>query len=316
MKPELQRIEAMLAQSNPEPKTRENRLIPSNSNSISFTVSAAGISTSPTNTLPENPPLTSERTVGQPSTPAVALPNVFASRSQLPLTGKATPEQKGQAGSPESHDRSPRSNPTVSFKIAPPAAPPVAEVVRPFPVQNDTPSTIDLPKFKLPHFSTSRQVTNPEFAIGLLKEMQGIVTEWQKNLQQIVLQIQDLYLEGPVIDGWLESKPFEPQFSGATVLRHAEIDRLMEYVEELLKNSGVEANPKLPRTGYRLCGLDADGQLWTRPCPSEKLPQVSLAIARYQKLRQLLSQKRHLEDRLDEFAQALIALHKVMKKAD
>jgi hypothetical protein len=314
MKPELRRIEAMLSQSNQKPQPGGSRAVPSQSNSISFTVAAEG-STAPLNP-PQNPPLPLEQPIAQSTDTSIRLPNFFASKMQEASAPSEATAKAGNLGSPEPGDRPPIPNSPVSFKIAPPSTPLVAEVVRPFPVQDDTPATIDLPKFKLPHFSASRQVTNPEFAIGLLKEMQGIVAEWQKELQQIVLKIQDLYLEGAVIDGWLESKPFEPQFSGAAVLRHAEIDRLMEYVEELLKNSGVEANPKLPRTGYRLCGLDADGQLWSRPCPPEKLPQVSLAIARYQKLRQLLSQKRRLEDRLDEFAQSLIALHKTMKQID
>jgi hypothetical protein len=64
-----------------------------------------------------------------------------------------------------------------------------------------------------------------------------------------------------------------------------------------------------PRVGYRLCGLGADGQLWSRPCPLEQVPQLSLAIARHQKLRQLLAQKQHLENRLNQLSQTLVELH-------
>lgn len=171
--------------------------------------------------------------------------------------------------------------------------------------------TLDLPKFKLPDFSNSRQVTNPEFALGLLKEMHRMVTKWQIQLRQVSAQIQTLYLEGPIIDGWLESHPHEPQHLGAAILRHAEIDRLMEYVEEICK--GTSTGEKSTQAEYRLCGLDADGQLWARPCATEKVPEVSLAIARYQKLRQYLAQKQQLENRLNTFVQSLIALRSSLK---
>jgi hypothetical protein len=176
---------------------------------------------------------------------------------------------------------------TVSSKAMPagasasPLQERISEMLHPYPAKESSPLP-NLPKSKLPNFSNSRHVTNPEFALKLLKEIEGMVSAWQRELQNILLKIQDLYLEGPVIDGWLESQTSETKpSSGPVVLRHAEIEKLMEYVEDICKLSELENSEDPPRTDYRLCGLDADGQLWSRPCPTEQVPIVSLAIARY-----------------------------------
>lgn len=192
-----------------------------------------------------------------------------------------------------------------------------AEQVRPFPAQKSSAEIPNLPKFKLPSFSSHRHVANPALAMGLLKELEGTVEGWQTELQQILLQIQALYLEGPIVDGWLESHSREPQprpsaAGTSAVIRHAEVDRLMDYVQEICNvQPGTEQTVtcESPRTGYRLCGLGEDGKPWSRPCPPEQIAQVSLAIARYQKLRQLLARKQYLEARLSQLAKTLIALH-------
>ncbi|NJL36327.1 MAG: hypothetical protein HC899_05855 [Leptolyngbyaceae cyanobacterium SM1_4_3] len=235
------------------------------------------------------------------------LQRIEATLEQLQTQRVATADQAG--------DRA------FSFKLS--AATPfrrsriATEQVRPFPTQRSSAEIPNLPKFKLPSFSSHRHVANPALAMGLLKELEGTVEGWQTELQQILLKIQALYLEGPIIDGWLESHPREAQpnpstVESSTVIRHAEVDRLMDYVQEIC-NVQPEAEQTVacesPRTGYRLCGLGEDGQPWSRPCPPEQIAQVSLAIARYQKLRQLLGRKQYLEARLSQLAQTLIALH-------
>jgi hypothetical protein len=208
-----------------------------------------------------------------------------------------------------------------SFKLSANSALPgqgmTADRVRPFPAQKSYAEIPNLPKFKLPSFSSHRHVANPALAMGLLKELEGTVENWQAELQQILLQIQALYLEGPIVDGWLESHSHEPQpsrpdISGSAVIRHADVDHLMDYVQEIC-NTQPETQQTVscetPRTGYRLCGLSEDGQPWSRPCPPEQLPHVSLAIARYQKLRQLLGRRQYLEARLSQLAKTLVALH-------
>ncbi|MBV8883039.1 MAG: hypothetical protein JO235_03430 [Chroococcidiopsidaceae cyanobacterium CP_BM_RX_35] len=115
-----------------------------------------------------------------------------------------------------------------------------------------------LPQFN-PSFSAQKHNTD----LNLSFELPSSVAACQTELQRIVQQIQSLYLEGPIVDGWLESDPSESI-----------------------------------RPGYRLCGLDEAGNMWSHPCPPEQLPSVSIAIARYQQLLQLLKRKQQIETRL------------------
>jgi hypothetical protein len=173
--------------------------------------------------------------------------------------------------------------------------------VEPFRVEKPQPQTPVLPKLKSSQVSQSHYTTNPpELAMNLLQELQQLVVSWQQELNQIVRQIESLYEEGPIINGWLESQSSDPSQS-ITSLRHAEIDELMNYVEKIFTQTGGSS-----LADYRLCGLDENGQLWSKPCPVKQVPAVSLAIARYQKLRQLLNRKELLENRLTQLAESLV----------
>ncbi|QLE57178.1 hypothetical protein [Nostoc sp. TCL26-01] len=178
--------------------------------------------------------------------------------------------------------------------------------VQTFPTEEGVGKTPSLPKFKTPSFSSHRHGANPALAMNILQEIQEHVAGWQQELQSILQQIQDIYLEGPIVNGWLESNPKEPETGSTATLRHAEVDRLMNYVEEICASEG-----KSPAqiTGYRLCGVDNSGQVWSRPCPSDQLASVSMAIARYQKLRQMLGRKQYLETKLSQLAETLVVLH-------
>ncbi len=112
---------------------------------------------------------------------------------------------------------------------------------------------------------------NASLAVSLLQEMQSTIGGWQTVLQTITQQVQAIYAEGPMVDGWMET----------------------------------EENG----SGYRLCGLSEAGQPWVRDCPAEQVPDVSLAIARFQRFQQLSSRKRKLESRLTQLTEALIELH-------
>jgi hypothetical protein len=191
---------------------------------------------------------------------------------------------------------------------------PQHESVPTFPVQDIGGKTPNLPKFKNPSFSNHRHGANPALAVNLLQEIQENVISWQKELQNILQQIQDIYLEGPIVNGWLESNPRETEKGGTATLRHGEVERLMDYVEEICA-AGAKVSYQSPVNGYRLCGLDAAGKVWSRPCPAEQLPGVSLAIARYQKLRQLLGRKQYLETRLSQLAETLVILHSHIQQA-
>ncbi|MBE9251716.1 hypothetical protein IQ226_21905 [Dolichospermum sp. LEGE 00240] len=177
-----------------------------------------------------------------------------------------------------------------------------------FPAQENGEKTPTLPKFKTPSFSNHRHGANPALAMNMLQEIQDKVADWQLELQKIIQQIQDIYLEGPIINGWLESNVQEPETVGTATLRHAEVERLMNYVEEICASSEKESYKPL-HTDYRLCGVDTAGQVWSRPCPVEQVPSVSIAIARHQRLRQLLGRKQDLENRLSQLAETLVMLH-------
>jgi len=180
--------------------------------------------------------------------------------------------------------------------------------VQTFTAQDGVGKTPSLPKFKTPTFSNHRHGANPALAMNVLQEIQEKVAGWQYELQNILQQIQDIYLEGPIVNGWLESNPSEPETRGTATLRHAEVERLMDYVEEICAKDG-KAPHQAYRTGYHLCGLDNSGKVWSRPCPPDQLVSVSMAIARYQKLRQLLGRKQYLETRLSQLAESLVVLH-------
>jgi hypothetical protein len=180
--------------------------------------------------------------------------------------------------------------------------------VQTFQAEENGSKTPSLPKLKTPSFSSHRHGANPALAMNLLQEIQETVAGWQIELQSILKQIQDIYLEGPIVNGWLESNPTEPEPGGTATLRHAEVDRLMNYVEEICA-SGGKVSYQSSVTGYRLCGVDDAGKVWSRPCPPDQVANVSMAIARYQKLRQLLGRKQSLETRLSQLAQTLVVLH-------
>jgi hypothetical protein len=191
---------------------------------------------------------------------------------------------------------------------------PEHQSVQTFPAQEIGGKTPSLPKFKTPSFSSHRHGANPALAMNILQEIQEHIAGWQQELQIILQQIQDIYLEGPIVNGWLESNLKEPEEGATATLRHGEIVHLMDYVEEICTNHGKVSEPT-PRAGYRLCGLDASGKVWTRPCPPEQVPMVSMAIARHQKLRQLLGRKQYLETRLSQLAETLVVLHSKLKQA-
>lgn len=180
-------------------------------------------------------------------------------------------------------------------------------------VQDNECKAPSLPKLKTPSFTSHRNGANPALAMNLLQEIQQSVGAWQKEIQKIIQNIQELYLEGPIVNGWLESHEKQAESDKAATLRHAEVDHLMNYVEEICANPNVSCPSS--RAGYRLCGLDANGKVWSRPCPQDQVASVSMAIARYQKLRQLLGRKQYLEIRLTQLAETLTILHGHIQQA-
>lgn len=121
------------------------------------------------------------------------------------------------------------------------------------------------------------------------------------KLEQVVHQIQDLYYEGPIVNAWLEYYPAPPEPS-AEPLREISFERPMETQTVSFGDSGAQMS-ELSDASYLLCGIDESGRQWSCPCPLDQLPSISIAIARYHKLQQLLQQKHYLEIRLKEVSQ-------------
>lgn len=165
-----------------------------------------------------------------------------------------------------------------------------------------------LPRRKLPTFSRHRHDANPALAVKVLQDIQMAVEAWHQDLKLTIHRIQALYMEGPIVDGWLETVDEHQQGQAAALdaalLRHGDPQALSGYVEQLCQSlESPAAEPAalgtdLGRPGYRLCSLDSDGRVQYFPCPPEQLSTISLAIARHQKLRQLLDHKHFLEAKL------------------
>lgn len=201
----------------------------------------------------------------------------------------------------------PAHQPACSFTIAPKhlvaSLPPADsgaqsdDVGMASPLFRPTPA---LPQVKRPSFSRHRHDANPALALHLLQDIQTTVGQWHSDLKTVVRQIQDLYREGPIVDGWLEScdPPQAAPAAEAAMLRHGDPEQLMGYVQTLANQSA--AGEGAGTTQYRLCGLNAEGRVISQPCPPDQLVVVSLAIARHQKLRLLLNQKHSLETQLQQ----------------
>ena len=185
--------------------------------------------------------------------------------------------------------------------------------VTPFPVQPQASQLPMLPRRKRPTFSSHRHDANPALALKVLQDIHIAVDAWHSDLKETVQQIQALYMEGPIVDGWLEvveeGAATQADLSAA-MLRHADPQELSGYVDQLYQS--LEHNPEAAGAAhgagapnYRLCSLDSDGRLNCIPCPPEQLSTISLAIARHQRLRQMLDQKQYLEARLKRTVEVL-----------
>ena len=185
---------------------------------------------------------------------------------------------------------------------------------------------IVLPPLKPEVFVSQRHEVNPAIALSLLKDIQTTIGVWQEAQRQIIQALQILYAQGPMVDGWLQSsrpasadQPEPENSTGTTIFRHGDTDALMQYVEALengytvgssTPESGAASNhpPGDAPTHYRLCSLKEDGSVQSQACPPEQMALVSTAIARYQKFKQLLSQKQLIESNLQQVVDSLTVL--------
>lgn len=132
---------------------------------------------------------------------------------------------------------------------------------------------------------------------NLLSAEQTDITVLEAQLQQLLCQIQELYLAGPLVDGWLEANSLTPEPSNAMVC-YDSVEDLSDCMLDVRKFAQGKVSCESQGSSYRLCGIDKFGHQWFHPCPMEQLPSVTIAIARYQQLRQLLHHKQEVEARL------------------
>lgn len=242
------------------------------------------------------------------------LQRIEATLAALGHLSPQLPELPEQTAKPPRNDGEETLHPQALLSV--PTTDPHA--VRPFSSAAETAQSSPLlEKIELPDAGSTdvpQQARNPGLAIGILKEIEKLLLDWQRELKELELRIQDIQLEGPVIDGWLDSQP-EATSQNPGFLQHADVADLQSYVEAMHQSPQAFAK-KSERVTYRLCHLDADGKVQCQECPMDQVAPVSWAIARHQKLRQLLSRKHHLELRLSQLAETLVTVHSHLKESD
>ena len=149
---------------------------------------------------------------------------------------------------------------------------------------------------QIPKFSGLRQDANPILAAHMLQEMYKMVMEWQQELQEIETRSFNVRVSGAVLAAWLESRTFKRGSTGA------------EIPTPYVAVDPIDLTAVDPQAGYRLCGLDEDGKLWTRPCPMTEILIVSRSIARYQQLKDLTDRKQQLEQYIRQVLEDLVHL--------
>lgn len=154
----------------------------------------------------------------------------------------------------------------------------------------DTPQPIDESfgddqRYKQPELPTFvAKASNPGYQRRLLPKARMDMTACKAQIEQVIRDVEALYQQGPIVEGWLES--YQPSVANG--------GEPIDYVEQTYDTDG-NAICESPRPGYRLCGIDGFGQKWSYPCPVDQLAGVSMGIARHQKLQYLLARKRYLE---------------------
>ena len=185
----------------------------------------------------------------------------------------------------------PPNNQQVSFLISPSVS------------QGKNPANLlSLPEFKPVTLNLAPQSYHSELAEEILAKIHNLVATWKQESQRLQRQIEETYLSGPLVDGWLESHPPQEQADLA----------------QPSPGNPESSESNLPATlpGYYLHGRREDGRVYTQPCPPEQVADVSVAIARYQKLTQLLQHKQKLDNRLSRLTASLQATYNNLTERD
>jgi hypothetical protein len=155
---------------------------------------------------------------------------------------------------------------------------------------------IQLAAIEVPKFSNLRQDANPILAAHMLQEMYKMVTQWQQELQDIAQNSLNIAASGPILAAWLESRTFKLGTTGEPI------------PTPYITVDSIGLTEIDPQAGYRLCGLDEHGKLWTRPCLMAEILTVSQSIARYQQLKDLNDRKQQVELHIRQILEDLVHL--------
>lgn len=219
--------------------------------------------------------------------------------SRRPAPYRYTPSRR-QAAHAQRRQPPPKPTANPAVKLSTPYTTPTPNRLAPLPNEPERGGQL----------ATKRQGTDPALAIHLLREIEEVVVGWQRELKQILVQLQNLYLEGPMINGWLESDPNTT--GGTTNPPYPNAQGLNGQAAYPTYQGPVSY--ELPQPQYRLCGRNEQGEIWSKVCPPNQVTAVSMAIARYQKLCQLLKKKQSLEHRLSNIAHTLVRVHSTIKQ--
>ena len=199
--------------------------------------------------------------------------------------------------------------------------------------------------------NTLRYEVNPILALNALTDIYKQVQKYQVQLRQLARKIQQVYAEGPVVSGWLASEaslnaavkyshsptseakrhcqaPAPLGDMDVALFRHGDADDLMNYLSALESAmlagdpSTAPADVSSPQPSqsadnksssqYYLCRLTSCGQIQTEECPADQVPVLSMAIARYRRLNQLIKQKQAIETKLQAIVDLLADVQTVL----
>ncbi len=241
--------------------------------------------------------------------------SVKANAPALPAFKAVTLGQGAGATLPRSHVQSPSNYPKLS---APNSASLSQEQSLPVSAKPEPDALSTLPTIHPSQSSLQPQLPVPLTAMNLLRDIEATIIGWQSALHQVLVQIRQLYQEGAMIDGWLESATEEPHGQKLqrvsrdrqqpTPLRQSARGSTSRTVYDH-DHAGGHGGEYTPGSTYYVCGYTESGEIWSRPCPPEQIASVSLAISRYQTLQELLRRKRAIEHHLAELAQTILEFH-------
>ncbi len=129
---------------------------------------------------------------------------------------------------------------------------------------------------------------NAGLVLHMLQELQYLLNSWQQEILELEQNIAVVRESGPIVAGWLEAEA-SSDFSSESP----------EPIPEILPQQSLD---------YQLCSLDERGEVAARDCPTPEMFGISKALARHQKLRQLIDRKSNLEANIKHTLATLVHL--------